>query len=60
MPRNNALGVLLFFGSVASAQYKTINPQVTKIISEVSEQRITETQKKLGELRYPQYFFRPG
>ncbi len=31
----------------ASAQYKTINPQVAKIVSEVSEDRIAETLKKL-------------
>jgi hypothetical protein len=31
----------------ASAQYKTVNPQVSKIVSEISEERITATLKKL-------------
>src|SRR5712691_2555822 len=31
----------------ASAQYKAVNPQVSKIISQVSEERITEILKKL-------------
>ena len=36
------------FGAVtASAQYKAVNPQVSKIVSEVSQDRITETLKKL-------------
>ena len=36
------------FGALtASAQYKSINPQVSKIVSEVSEERITATLKKL-------------
>jgi hypothetical protein len=37
-----SLGVL-----TASAQYKAVNPQVSKIVSEVSEQHIVETLKKL-------------
>ena len=32
----------------AAGQYKTVNPQVAKIVSEVSEDRIAEIQKKLG------------
>jgi hypothetical protein len=36
------------FGALtASAQYKSINPQVSKIVSEVSEERITAALKKL-------------
>src|SRR6266849_9647104 len=31
----------------ALAQYKAVNPQVSKIVSEVSEERITEILKKL-------------
>jgi hypothetical protein len=31
----------------APAQYKAVNPQVSKIVSEVSEERIAETLKKL-------------
>lgn len=31
----------------ASAQYKAVNPQVSKVVSEVSEQRIAEILKKL-------------
>src|SRR5258708_33686248 len=29
------------------AQYKSVNPKVAKIVSEISEERITETLKKL-------------
>lgn len=40
--------LLLFFSALtASAQYKSVNPQVSKVVSEVSEQRITEILKKL-------------
>jgi hypothetical protein len=31
----------------AAADYKAVNPQVAKIVSEVSEQRITEILRKL-------------
>lgn len=37
----------LFATLTASAQYKAVNPQVSKIVSEVSQDRITETLKKL-------------
>jgi len=43
-----ALILACFCGAfTASAQYKAVNPQVSKIVSEVSEQRIAETLKKL-------------
>ncbi len=42
-----ALILTCFCGFTASAQYKAVNPQVSKIVSEVSEQRIAETLKKL-------------
>ncbi|HTS77193.1 MAG TPA: M20/M25/M40 family metallo-hydrolase [Bryobacteraceae bacterium] len=37
----------LFAAVNATAQYKAVNPQVSKIVSEVSQDRITETLKKL-------------
>lgn len=36
-----------FVALAASAQYKSINPQVSKIVSEISEERITATLKNL-------------
>ena len=36
-----------FAASTASAQYKAVNPQVSKIVSEVSQERITETLQRL-------------
>jgi hypothetical protein len=39
--------LLLLSGALAAAQYKAVNPQVSKIVSEVSEERIAETLKKL-------------
>src|SRR6202521_3256334 len=39
--------ILLLIGSLASAQYKAINPRVAKIVSEINDERITATQKKL-------------
>jgi hypothetical protein len=42
-----AICVCLWAAPPASAQYKTINPQVAKLVSEVSEQRISEIQQKL-------------
>ncbi len=40
--------ILLLAGALtAFGQYKAVNPQVSKIVSEVSEERITETLKKL-------------
>jgi len=45
---NIALGALaLALAWPAAAQYKTVNPQVAKIASEVSEERITAILKKL-------------
>ena len=38
---------LLAAAAALSAQYKTANPQVAKIVSEVSEEKITEILKKL-------------
>jgi hypothetical protein len=35
------------FAASLTAQYKAVNPQVSKIVSEVSEERITATLKKL-------------
>jgi Zn-dependent M28 family amino/carboxypeptidase len=47
-PNSRLLTVLyLCFVMSATADYKAINPQVAKIVSEVSEQRITEILKKL-------------
>ena len=37
----------LFATLSATAQYKAVNPQVSKIVSEISQDRITETLKKL-------------
>jgi hypothetical protein len=49
--RISALSVLPFYLSLAAepgfGQYKSVNPDVSKIVSEVSEERITETLKKL-------------
>jgi hypothetical protein len=39
--------VCLLGGVAAPAQYKTVNPQVTKIVTEVSEERIANILKKL-------------
>ncbi|MBZ5606152.1 MAG: M20/M25/M40 family metallo-hydrolase [Acidobacteriia bacterium] len=39
--------LLIFSALTATAQYKSVNPQVSKIVSEVSEDRIAETLKKL-------------
>src|ERR1700722_5086112 len=39
--------LLLIGSSLASAQYKAINPRVAKIVSEINDERITATQKKL-------------
>jgi hypothetical protein len=44
--RNRALAALLT-AIPAFAQYKAVNPQVSKIVSEVSEERITANLKKL-------------
>ncbi|HME07428.1 MAG TPA: M20/M25/M40 family metallo-hydrolase [Bryobacteraceae bacterium] len=46
---NSTLTVCLCMLATApvAAQYKTINPQVAKIVSEVSEQHIAEIQQKL-------------
>ena len=41
------LTLLLVSSALLSAQYKAVNPQVSKIVSEVSEDRITEILKKL-------------
>jgi Peptidase family M28 len=42
------LALLYLCGSpIAPAEYKGINPQIAKIVSEVSEERITATLKKL-------------
>jgi len=46
---NYRLLSLLLGGLTASAQYKAVNPQITKIVSEVSEERISTIQKKLGD-----------
>lgn len=42
------IGALLCGATAASAQYKAINPQVSKIVSEVSEERIAAILQKLG------------
>ncbi len=49
MKRTAALITLVYFCGVldAPAQYRAINPQVAKIVSEVSEEHIAETLKKL-------------
>ena len=39
--------IYLCVAASATADYKAVNPQVAKIVSEVSEQRITEILKKL-------------
>jgi hypothetical protein len=46
---NYRLLSFLFGTLTAFAQYKAVNPQITKIVSEVSEERISSIQKKLGE-----------
>ena len=38
---------ILFSALTASAQYKAVNPHVARIVSEISQDRITETLKKL-------------
>src|SRR5277367_5802803 len=38
---------LLFGTLIASGQYKAVNPQIAKIVSEVSEERVAAIQKKL-------------
>src|SRR5262245_36563273 len=45
--RQHLAAVLAIFALPAAAQYKAINPNVSKIVSEVSEQRIIATLKKL-------------
>ncbi len=49
MKRTSGLTTLLFlYGALTlSAQYKAVNPQVAKIVGDVSEERITEILKKL-------------
>jgi hypothetical protein len=49
MKRTAAVIVLIYFCGVldAPAQYRAVNPQVAKIVSEVSEEHIAETLKKL-------------
>jgi len=49
MKHNSALlsAIYLCVAASASADYKAVNPQVAKIVSEVSEQRITEILRKL-------------
>src|SRR5277367_2225405 len=42
-----ALAILLLTAIALSAQYKMSNPQVEKIVSEVSDEKITEILKKL-------------
>ena len=39
--------IYLCIAASATADYKAVNPQVAKIVSEVSEQRVTEILKKL-------------
>src|SRR5271157_5471881 len=39
--------LLLIGSSLANAQYKSVNPRVAKIVSEINDERITATQKKL-------------
>lgn len=43
--------VLLGGAFTAGGQYKAVNPQVSKIVGEVSEERITEILKKLESFR---------
>src|SRR6266852_2990188 len=49
MQRTSGLSTLLFLcgALTATAQYKAVNPQVAKIVGEVSEDRIAEILKKL-------------
>jgi hypothetical protein len=49
MKKGLVLSTLLLLCSAltASAQYKSVNPQVSKIVSEVSEERIAANLKKL-------------
>src|SRR6266849_5729576 len=51
MRRNNGIVVtglaLGFVALPAAGQYKSVNPQVARIVSEVSEERITANLKKL-------------
>ncbi len=44
----------------APAQYKAVNPQVAKIVSEVSEERVAAILKKLEGFRDAQYFLVAG
>lgn len=50
MKKGFTFGTFLFlYGALtASAQYKSVNPQVSKIVSEVSEQKIAAILEKLG------------
>jgi hypothetical protein len=48
--------LLLIGSSLANAQYKTINPRVARIVSEISDERITATQKKLETFGTRQLF----
>ena len=42
----------------ANAQQRALNPQVKRVVEEVSEDRIAEILKRLEEFRYPQRLFR--
>ena len=55
-----SLSRALFGALTASAQYKAVNPQVSKIVSEVSEERIADNSEEAGRVRDAQHFFIPG
>ena len=42
---------VLFGALTASAQYKAVNPKISKIVSEVSDERIADNLKKLESFR---------
>jgi Peptidase family M28 len=54
MPNSAFLCFCLFAAVPALAQYKMVNPQIAKIVSEISDQRVADVQKKLEgfETRY--------
>jgi hypothetical protein len=49
MKPNSRLLIVIYLcvAAAATADYKAVNPQVAKIVSEVPEQRITEILQKL-------------
>jgi hypothetical protein len=47
MKASRAAAAILFSALSASAQYKAVNPRVAGIVSEISQERITETLQKM-------------